>query len=191
MDEDILRAHIASFFQSHDASERANAEAALSSFSKSDGSWSVLLRVLERDDATAVETLFCARTLHVLLRRCVAKEERTQASHAAFTERDWIDLRSSVLKLTMRFAVNSSSCAHDESNASRAVDLRTTLTQLALATSALACKMPTWDPTTVVRDVIEVFQEDARVENEAKLLCLCTFLAFVPQEASSSIDWFA
>ena len=102
MDEDILRAHIASFFQSQDASERANAEAALSSFSKSDGSWSVLLRVLERDDATAVETLFCARTLHVLLRRCVAKEERTQASHAAFTERDWIDLRSRVLKLTMR-----------------------------------------------------------------------------------------
>ena len=185
MDEDILRAHIASFFQSQDASERANAEAALSSFGKSDGSWSVLLRVLERDDATAVETLFCARTLHVLLRRRVAKEERTQASHAAFTERDWIDLRSRVLKLTMLFAVNSSSFAHDESNASRAVDLRSTLTQLALATSALACKMPTWDPTAVVRDVIKVFQEDARVSNEAKLLCLCTFLAFVPQEASS------
>ena len=45
--------------------------------------------------------------------------------------------------------------------------------------------MPTWDPTAVVRDVIKVFQEDARVSNEAKLLCLCTFLAFVPQEASS------
>lgn len=161
------------FYASHDA----EAERALGAFVKSDDSWRVTLHVLERDDATPVEGVFCAQTLHALIRRCVSKETRTQASHAAFTESDWVDLRARVLRLTAKFATRS--C---ETNV---VDTRSALTKLSLSLAALACKMTAWGVDAVVRDVVDYFSNDASTTNEAKLLCLCTFLAFMPEEATS------
>ena len=76
-----VRDCILRFYTSHDAREREEAERALAAFVKSDDSWRVTLHVLERDDATPVEGVFCAQTLHALIRRCVRKETRTQASH--------------------------------------------------------------------------------------------------------------
>ena len=170
---EAFRECIDRFYASHDA----EAERALGAFVKSDDSWRMTLHVLERDDATPIEGVFCAQTLHALIRRCVCKETRTQASHAAFTEKDWVDLRARVLKLTAKFAMRS--C---EANA---VDMRSTLTKLSLSLAALACKMNSWNVDAVVRDVVEYFSNDASTTNEAKLLCLCTFLAFIPEEATS------
>lgn len=172
-----VRDCILRFYTSHDAREREEAERALAAFVKSDDSWRVTLHVLERDDATPVEGVFCAQTLHALIRRCVRKETRTQASHAAFTESDWVDLRARVLKLTAKFAMRS--CA------ANAVDMRSALTKLSLSLAALGCKMNAWESDAVVRDVVEYFSNDASTTNEAKLLCLCTFLAFIPEEATS------
>lgn len=152
-----------------------DAEVWLREFSKSEDAWIVVLRILERPDASAIEALFCARLLHDLLRRCVSKTEKTQASHAAFTEHEWSKLRERLFALTKRYAAASGD----------SLDARGTVTQLVLCVAALSCKMPSWNAESVVQDVIEAFASDASVSNEAKVLCLCSFLAVIPQEAQS------
>lgn len=174
-----VRRRIAALFENHDPRARADAEAELRAFSKSDQAWVIVLHILESADARAIEAFFCARTLHELLRRCVHKEEKTQASHAAFTESEWVQLRERLLTLTKRFA--QIACSGDSS----AVDAKSTVTMLTLSLSALGCKMPTWKADNVVRDIIEAFTSDTSVPDAAKLLCLCSFLAVVPQEATS------
>lgn len=158
-----------------DAKSLSDAEVWLREFSKSEEAWVVVVRVLERPDANATEAMFCARTLHDLLRRCVSKSEKTQASHAAFTEHEWSSLRERLFALTKRYAAASGD----------SLDARGTVTQLSLCVAALCCKMPAWNAESVVQDVIEAFASDASVSNEAKMLCMCSFLAVVPQEAQS------
>ena len=88
-----------------------------------------------------------------------------------------MDVRARVLKLTAKFAMRS--CA------ANAVDMRSALTKLSLSLAALGCKMNAWEGGAVVRDVVGYFSNDASTTNDAKLLCLCTFLAFIPEEATS------
>jgi len=175
--ERALRANIRAFYGASNASERDDAETWLLEFSKASDSWNAALNVLEGDDASEAESVFCARTLHVLLRRCVAKEERKQPSHVTLSSDEWWTLRERLFELMRTYSIRATS---------KMQNARTTLTQLALATSALACKMPTWEPKDVVRDSIsKISGDDASASAESKVLCLCAFLAFLAQEANS------
>ena len=51
------------------------------------------------EDLTSIEALFCARALHVLLRKSVVKAERTQRSHAVLDADDWTGAREALLRL--------------------------------------------------------------------------------------------
>lgn len=172
-----FRAHISVFYSSHDAAERRASEEWLGAFVKTDGAWQACFLILESGGggASDVESLFSARTLHDLLRRCVAKDEKKQASHAII---DWEALRFRLVRLNKLFAER---CANGGGN----VDLRATLTQLSLALAALACKMPSWDPNGVVDQTLAAFNEDETTSQAAKVMCLTTFLAIVAEQAAS------
>ena len=169
-----FRAHISVFYSSHDAAERRASEEWIGAFVKTDGAWQACFTILD-GGASDVESLFSARTLHDLLRRCVAKDEKKQASHAII---DWDSLRFRLLRLCKLFAER---CANGGGN----VDLRATLTQLSLALAALACKMPSWDPNSVVDQTLAAFNEDETTSQTAKVMCLTTFLAIVAEQATS------
>ena len=170
-----FRAHISVFYSSHDAAERRASEEWLGAFVKTDGAWQACFTILDGGGASDVESLFSARTLHDLLRRCVAKDEKKQASHAII---DWDALRFRLVRLNKLFAER---CANGGGN----VDLRATLTQLSLALAALACKMPSWDPNGVVDQTLAAFNEDETTSQAAKVMCLTTFLAIVAEQAAS------
>ena len=53
--------------------------------------WPLSIELLQdATDLTSLEALFCARALHVLLRKSVVKATRTQQSHAVLGENDWV-----------------------------------------------------------------------------------------------------
>ena len=172
-----LRTHIHAFYVAKNDDVRVQSEQWLTTFTRTQDSWHAALSVLEREDASEAESVFCARTIHVLLRRCVAKEERKQASHAVFTADEWEVLRERIFHLTRAFSIKAI--------ITKSLHARTTLTQLALATSALACKMPSWEPQDIVTKLLVAFGNDASAPTESKLLCLCALLAFLAQEANS------
>lgn len=149
---------MANLYISPDPAARAAADAWLQSYLRSEYAWPLSISLL-RDGShslTSLEALFCARALHVLLRRCVAKAEKTQKSHAVLGESDWIGMRDALLPMAWRFAVYNvvgSSPAVGSNHAAGEAPPRTVLTQVALAIAALACKMPNWDPAALVSDL--------------------------------------
>ena len=121
---------------------------------KSDVAWPLSLALL-RDavDLTPLEALFCARALHVLLRKSVSKTERTQKSHAVLAESDWIGMRDALLALAWTFSARVAMGATGADDAPP----RAVLTQVALAVSVLACKMESWDAPGVAVDLARYF----------------------------------
>ena len=173
-----LRSHILSFYTATSGDVRESSERWLTTFTRTRDSWHAALSILELEDASEAESVFCARTIHVLLRRCVAKEARTQASHAVFSDDEWHTLRERIFSLTRVYSIKAIR--------TKSQHARTTLTQLALATSALACKMPSWEPMDIVSTLLITFggQNDQSAPADSKLLCLCALLALLAQEAN-------
>ena len=154
IDRRSLGAAVAALYTSPDAAERAAADAWLQAFMKSDMAWPLSLALL-RDavDLTPLEALFCARALHVLLRKSVSKTERTQKSHAVLAESDWIGMRDALLALAWTFSARVAMGATGADDAPP----RAVLTQVALAVSVLACKMESWDAPGVAVDLARFF----------------------------------
>ena len=91
---------VAALYTSPDPRARAAADAWLQQFLRSDHAWPLSLRMLrDGEDLTSIEALFCARALHVLLRKSVVKAERTQRSHAVLDADDWTGAREALLRL--------------------------------------------------------------------------------------------
>ena len=105
-------------------------------------------------DLTSLEALFCARALHVLLRKSVVKATRTQQSHAVLGENDWVAMRDALLALAWSFSVK---VFVGTAGGQVEAPPRAVLTQVSLAISALACKMDAWDAGSVVADLLARF----------------------------------
>ena len=70
---------VAALYTSHDPVERFAADEWLQHFLRSDHAWPLSIELLrDATDLTSLEALFCARALHVLLRKSVVKATRTQ-----------------------------------------------------------------------------------------------------------------
>ncbi len=168
-DRGTLREAVAALYTSPDQNQRAAADQWLQWFLRSDHAWPLSIGMLrDATDLTSLEALFCARALHVLLRRCVSKAEKTQKSHAVLGEGDWIGMRDCLLPMAWNFAVKT--VLHDVRGAGSIpgeTPPRTVLTQVSLAIAALACKMPNWDERAVVRDLAGYFGVDAEAAPDA------------------------
>ena len=168
-DRGTLREAVAALYTSPDQNQRAAADQWLQWFLRSDHAWPLSIGMLrDATDLTSLEALFCARALHVLLRRCVSKAEKTQKSHAVLGEGDWIGMRDCLLPMAWNFAVKT--VLHDVRGAGSIpgeAPPRTVLTQVSLAIAALACKMPNWDERAVVRDLAGYFGVDAEAAPDA------------------------
>ena len=146
---------VAALYTSHDPAERLAADEWLQNFLRSDHAWPLSIELLrDATDLTSLEALFCARALHVLLRKSVVKATRTQQSHAVLGENDWVAMRDALLALAWSFSVKVF-----VGNAGGQVEAppRAVLTQVSLAISALACKMDAWDAGSVVADLLARF----------------------------------
>jgi hypothetical protein len=146
---------VAALYTSHDPAERLAADEWLQNFLRSDHAWPLSIELLrDATDLTSLEALFCARALHVLLRKSVVKATRTQQSHAVLGENDWVAMRDALLALAWSFSVKVfvGSAGGQVEAPPRAV-----LTQVSLAISALACKMDAWDAGSVVADLLARF----------------------------------
>ena len=89
-DMGTLREAVAALYTSPDQDQRAAADRWLQWFLRGDHAWPLSIGMLrDATDLTSLEALFCARGLHVLLRRCVSKTEKTQKSHAVLSDDDW------------------------------------------------------------------------------------------------------
>ena len=107
-DRGTLREAVAALYTSPDQNQRAAADQWLQWFLRSDHAWPLSIGMLrDATDLTSLEALFCARALHVLLRRCVSKAEKTQKSHAVLGEGDWIGMRDCLLPMAWNFAVKT------------------------------------------------------------------------------------
>ena len=72
-DRGTLREAVAALYTSPDQNQRAAADQWLQWFLRSDHAWPLSIGMLrDATDLTSLEALFCARALHVLLRRCVS-----------------------------------------------------------------------------------------------------------------------
>jgi hypothetical protein len=175
IDRDGLRAALHALYVTRDATARATADAWLQSFLRSDDAWPVSLALLGDDASSArgldaLEALFCARALHVLLRRCVFKTEKTQKSHVALDERALGDVRDAGL-LPMAWRCAALCATHDRgvggvgggsargggADSASSAPPRTILTQVSLAIAALACKMAAWEGDAIARDLCAYF----------------------------------
>ena len=97
---------VAALYTSHDPAERLAADEWLQNFLRSDHAWPLSIELLrDATDLTSLEALFCARALHVLLRKSVVKATRTQQSHAVLGENDWVAMRDALLALAWSFSV--------------------------------------------------------------------------------------
>ena len=97
---------VAALYTSHDPVERLAADEWLQHFLRSDHAWPLSIELLrDATDLTSLEALFCARALHVLLRKSVVKATRTQQSHAVLGENDWVAMRDALLALAWSFSV--------------------------------------------------------------------------------------
>ena len=111
----------------------------------------------------------------MLLRRCVAKAEKTQNSHAVLGDTDWLGMRDALLPMAWRFAIyntlgdgaGAAAGAGGSEGGERYAGgggaeppPRTVLTQVALAIAALACKMPNWEAGSIVSDLTGYFLAD-------------------------------
>ena len=198
---------VAALYTSPDPRARAAADAWLQQFLRSDHAWPLSLRMLrDGEDLTSIEALFCARALHVLLRKSVVKAERTQRSHAVLDADDWTGAREALLRLMWAHAdaIERSDASADaaapptsaagtfaarakaDAAASRAV-----LTQVALALAALACKMDAWDPASIVPDVLRYFSSSSSGGDgggrapSSGAACFLHVLAALPEECAS------
>ena len=198
---------VAALYTSPDPRARAAADAWLQQFLRSDHAWPLSLRMLrDGEDLTSIEALFCARALHVLLRKSVVKAERTQRSHAVLDADDWTGAREALLRLMWAHAdaIERSDASADaaapptsaagtfaarakaDAAASRAV-----LTQVALALAALACKMDAWDPASIVPDVLRYFSSSSSGGDgggrapSSGAACFLHVLAVLPEECAS------
>ena len=200
---------VAALYTSPDPRARAAADAWLQQFLRSDHAWPLSLRMLrDGEDLTSIEALFCARALHVLLRKSVVKAERTQRSHAVLDADDWTGAREALLRLHVgarrrdraerrvgggrRRALRppprerSRRAPSADAAASRAV-----LTQVALALAALACKMDAWDPASIVPDVLRYFSSSSSGGDgggrapSSGAACFLHVLAALPEECAS------
>jgi len=149
---------VAALYTSHDPVERLAADEWLQHFLRSDHAWPLSIELLrDATDLTSLEALFCARALHVLLRKSVVKASRTQKSHAVLGENDWVAMRDALLALAWSF---SAKVFVGTAGGSVEAPPRSVLTQVSLAISALACKMDTWDPGSVAVDIVRHFTND-------------------------------
>ena len=146
---------VAALYTSHDPVERLAADEWLQHFLRSDHAWPLSIELLrDATDLTSLEALFCARALHVLLRKSVVKATRTQQSHAVLGENDWVAMRDALLALAWSFSVK---VFVGTAGGQVEAPPRAVLTQVSLAISVLACKMDAWDPRSVVADVVARF----------------------------------
>ena len=146
---------VAALYTSHDPVERLAADEWLQHFLRSDHAWPLSIELLrDATDLTSLEALFCARALHVLLRKSVVKASRTQKSHAVLGENDWVAMRDALFALAWSFSVKVFVGA---AGGQVEAPPRAVLTQVSLAISVLACKMDAWDPRSVVADVVARF----------------------------------
>ena len=168
-DMGTLREAVAALYTSPDQDQRAAADRWLQWFLRGDHAWPLSIGMLrDATDLTSLEALFCARGLHVLLRRCVSKTEKTQKSHAVLSDDDWAGMRSCLLPMAWNFAVKT--VLHDVRGAGSIpgeAPPRTVLTQVSLAIAALACKMPNWDERSVAADLVSYFSVDAEAAPDA------------------------
>ena len=149
---------VAALYTSHDPVERLAADEWLQHFLRSDHAWPLSIELLrDATDLTSLEALFCARALHVLLRKSVVKASRTQKSHAVLGENDWVAMRDALLALAWSF---SAKVFVGTAGGSVEAPPRSVLTQVSLAISALACKMDNWDPGSVAVDIVRHFTND-------------------------------
>ena len=147
---------VAALYTSHDPVERLAADEWLQHFLRSDHAWPLSIELLrDATDLTSLEALFCARALHVLLRKSVVKATRTQQSHAVLGENDWVAMRDALLALAWSFSVKI--FVGNAGGSQVEAPPRAVLTQVSLAISALACKMDAWDPGSVVADLLARF----------------------------------
>lgn len=157
-------------YTSHDPTTRSAADEWLQSFLRSDIAWPLSIQLLSNaTDLTSLEALFCARALHVLLRKSVVKPRATQASHAVLVEDDWVNMRSALLALAWNFSVKgvlpnggvnggaNGGMNSANANCTNEAPPRTVLTQVSLAISVLACKMVSWSADGIVTDLITHF----------------------------------
>ena len=146
---------VAALYTSHDPVERLAADEWLQHFLRSDHAWPLSIELLrDATDLTSLEALFCARALHVLLRKSVVKATRTQQSHAVLGENDWVAMRDALLALAWIFSVKVFVGA---AGGQAEAPPRSVLTQVSLAISALACKMDAWDAGSIAADVVARF----------------------------------
>ena len=146
---------VAALYTSHDPVERLAADEWLQHFLRSDHAWPLSIELLrDATDLTSLEALFCARALHVLLRKSVVKATRTQQSHAVLGENDWVAMRDALLALAWSFSVK---VFVGTAGGQVEAPPRAVLTQVSLAISALACKMDAWDAGSVVADLLARF----------------------------------
>ena len=149
---------VAALYTSHDPVERLAADEWLQHFLRSDHAWPLSIELLrDATDLTSLEALFCARALHVLLRKSVVKASRTQKSHAVLGENDWVAMRDALLALAWSF---SAKVFVGTAGGQVEAPPRSVLTQVSLAISALACKMDAWDAGSVARDIVTHFAND-------------------------------
>ena len=149
---------VAALYTSHDPVERLAADEWLQHFLRSDHAWPLSIELLrDATDLTSLEALFCARALHVLLRKSVVKASRTQKSHAVLGENDWVAMRDALLALAWSF---SAKVFVGTAGGQVEAPPRSVLTQVSLAISALACKMDNWDPGSVAVDIVRHFTND-------------------------------
>jgi hypothetical protein len=149
---------VAALYTSHDPVERLAADEWLQHFLRSDHAWPLSIELLrDATDLTSLEALFCARALHVLLRKSVVKASRTQKSHAVLGENDWVAMRDALLALAWSF---SAKVFVGTAGGQVEAPPRSVLTQVSLAISALACKMDNWDAGSVAVDIVRHFTND-------------------------------
>ena len=150
---------VAALYTSTDPAVRLQADEWLQSFLRSDHAWPLSIQLLSNaSDLTSLEALFCARALHVLLRKSVVKPVATQASHAVLDQNDWVQMRDALLQLAWNFSVKVVGAGFGGgNNTTMEAPPRAVLTQVSLAISVLACKMTTWDAETIVVDLVTHF----------------------------------
>ena len=149
---------VAALYTSHDPVERLAADEWLQHFLRSDHAWPLSIELLrDATDLTSLEALFCARALHVLLRKSVVKASRTQKSHAVLGENDWVAMRDALLALAWSF---SAKVFVGTAGGQVEAPPRSVLTQVSLAISALACKMDNWNAGSVAVDIVAHFTND-------------------------------
>ncbi|KAK3272362.1 hypothetical protein CYMTET_19343 [Cymbomonas tetramitiformis] len=173
-----LRGAVYALYNSQDNTERIRADKWLQDFLRGEHAWSVSLELLLAPDATQTETIFCARGVHVILRKCRIEADTKQPhtkfttwGHTAPSTGQWDEMHQALVQLLWRHGQEPSPA----------------LTQLGLALAALLCKMPHLPITTAVPQLIAWLSATAEGAPGAHFppLALLEVLRVLPEEVSS------